>query len=59
MTFLQAGKKPLRALTGAELLRVGEDQEFLIRNQALADPGRIRSVETGMHVFQQHCSQVN
>ncbi|GAA6057992.1 hypothetical protein JCM3770_004604 [Rhodotorula araucariae] len=24
-----------------------EDQEFLIRNEALADPGRIRAIETG------------
>lgn len=24
-----------------------EDQEFLIRNQALSDPDRIRAIETG------------
>lgn len=24
-----------------------EDQEFLIRNEALSDPGRIRAIETG------------
>ena len=33
-----------------------EDQEFLIRNQALSDPGRIRAIETGKLRFGLTCS---
>lgn len=28
-----------------------EDQEFLIRNQALSDPDRIRAIETGEYLI--------
>ncbi|KAL8280221.1 hypothetical protein RQP46_007335 [Phenoliferia psychrophenolica] len=28
-----------------------EDQEFLIKNEALSEPGRIKAIETGTHLF--------
>jgi len=49
--------RPVSAVTSVDLLLTGplasihvtqqEDQEFLIRNNALEDQGRVRAVETG------------